>query len=105
MTRGTFVIRNGELVRKGGPKDIRLPVQRSDLPCPMLVSDTMDAAEHVDGRFYESKSAFRKVTKQRGLVEVGNDPGRIKTMKKPDRATRDKAIDSSVERAFARAKA
>jgi hypothetical protein len=99
MTRGSWVYRNGELVEKGGPLDIRLQHPRSDLPCPMLVSDAMPAAEHVDGRFYESKSAFRRVTKEQGFIEVGNDPARFNKPKKPDR---DKAIDASIERAIAR---
>jgi hypothetical protein len=96
--RGTFVYRGGQLVEKGGPQDIRLPVQRSDLPCPMLVSDSMDAAEHVDGRFYDSKSAFRAVTKANGLTEVGNE----KLNHKP-RVDRSKGIDQAIDRAIARA--
>jgi hypothetical protein len=75
---------------------------RSSLPMPLIISDSMPAAEHVDGKFYESKSAFRRVTKARGLIEVGNDPARHRKPAKPDR---DKAIDASIERAFARAKA
>ena len=101
MTRGRFVIRNGEVVRKGGPKDIPLPVKRSDLPCPMLISDDMPAAEHVDGNFYTSKSGFRAVTRANGLTEVGNE--KMPTKPKISKADRDKAIDSAVERAVARA--
>jgi hypothetical protein len=59
--------------REGRADDVRPAVQRSDLPCPMLISDTMDAAEHVDGRFYTSKSEFRKVTRANGLTEVGTE--------------------------------
>jgi hypothetical protein len=33
----------------------------------------MDPTEQVDGRFYESKSAFRRVGRQLGLTEVGNE--------------------------------
>lgn len=65
----------------------------------MLLSDTMDAAEHVDGKFYTSKSEFRKVTKARGLIEVGNDPARLKPSKRPRPS--DKAISDSVDKAFA----
>lgn len=93
-------MRNGKLVLKGGPKDIRQPVTRSSLPCPMLIGDSMPAAEHVDGNFYESKSAYRAVTKARGLIEVGNDPARFNRPAKPDR---DKGIDQAIERAIARA--
>ena len=48
--------------------------QRSDLPSPMLVRDQMDPTWHPsDGKEYESKSEFRRVTASRGGVEVGND--------------------------------
>lgn len=97
--RGTWVYRGGELVEKGGPKDIRPLPQRSDLPCPMLVSDIMDAAEHVDGRFYTSKSEFRKVTRANGLIEVGNDPARHKVTKRT--RVSEKSISDSVDKAFA----
>ncbi len=96
--RGTWVYRNGRLVEKGGPDDIRFYVSRSNLPAPMLISDHMPECEHVDGKFYTSKSAFRAVTKANGLTEVGNDTSR--TPKMPDR---DKAIDQAVDRAIARA--
>jgi len=46
---------------------------RSDLPCPMVISDTMDAVEQVDGKFYTSKSAFRAVGRAHGLTEVGTE--------------------------------
>lgn len=98
--RGTWVYRNGQLVEKGGPDDIRLQPVRSDLPCPMLISDSMPAAEHVDGKFYESKSAFRAVTKANGLIEVGNDSQRFNRPKPIDN---DKAISDSIDRAIARA--
>lgn len=77
-----------------------VPAARSSLPCPMIISDAMGAAEHVDGNFYESKSAFRAVTKARGLTEVGNDPARFKRPTKPK--ADDAAIDRAVERAFAK---
>ena len=50
-----------------------LPPARSRLPRPYVISDIMDATEQVDGRFYTSKSAFRKVGRQHGLIEVGNE--------------------------------
>jgi len=46
---------------------------RSDLPCPNVISDAMDPTEQVDGRFYTSKAAFRRVGKQLGLTEIGNE--------------------------------
>lgn len=67
------------------------------LHCPMISSDTMDPVEHVDGKFYTSKSAFRAVTKANGYVEVGNDPARHRRPPppKPDR----KAIKEAVAKA------
>jgi hypothetical protein len=48
--------------------------QRSEnMPLPFVISDTMEPTEQVDGRFYESKSAFRAVGRANGLVEVGTE--------------------------------
>jgi len=46
---------------------------RSALPCPHIIGDIMPATEHVDGKFYTSKSSFRAVTRSLGLTEVGNE--------------------------------
>jgi hypothetical protein len=56
---------------------------RSELPLPSVISDSMEPIEHVDGRFYASKAAFRAVTKAHGLTEVGNE----KTAKPKTRAS------------------
>ncbi len=45
----------------------------SDLPCPQIISDHMPPTEQVDGKFYESKSAFRAVGRANGLIEIGNE--------------------------------
>ena len=45
----------------------------SALPLPYVISDTMPPTEQVDGKFYESKSAFRAVGRALGLTEVGNE--------------------------------
>ena len=100
MNRGTWVYRNGLLVEKGGPLDVRRTVARSDMPCPMLISDHMPECEHVDGKFYSSKSAYRRVTKANGLIEVGNDPARFSRPKRPNR---DKGIEQAIDKAIARA--
>jgi hypothetical protein len=39
---------------------------------PYVITDTMPPTEQVDGRFYESKRAFRAVGRSLGLTEVGN---------------------------------
>jgi hypothetical protein len=46
---------------------------RSALPCPHVISDTMDAVEQVDGRYYTSKRQYRAVGRSLGLTEVGNE--------------------------------
>lgn len=78
---------------------VQIAPARSSLPCPMMISDTMDPTEHVDGKFYTSKSQYRAVTKASGYIEVGNDPARHKRTPapKPDR----KAIKEAVGKAMA----
>lgn len=47
---------------------------RSDLSAPMLMRDHIDPFQSMaDGQFYDSKSAYRRTLKERGLVELGND--------------------------------
>lgn len=58
-------------------------VAPGNFPCPRVMSDTMDPTEHVDGKHYDSKSAYRAVTKAHGYVEVGNDPARLRPQTKP----------------------
>jgi hypothetical protein len=49
------------------------PDNRSDLPRPYVISDIMEPTEQVDGRFYTSKKEFRRVGRELGLIEVGNE--------------------------------
>lgn len=69
MPRETYVWRNGELVLKelAGPRGSG----------PMVISDDLgQQLEHhgySDGRKTDSKSTFRRWTKEAGLVEKGND--------------------------------
>lgn len=68
---------------------------RSDgLAVPSFISDTMDPTEHIDGRFYTSKSQFRAVTKANDCTEIGNDPARLRrpTMVKPNPAKNREAL-------------
>lgn len=98
-SRGTWVMRNGKIVEKGGPEDVLPPVARSGLPCPQIMSDTMEPVQSmVDGRFYTSKAKMRASYRAAGVVEVGNDPARLKPKAKP-RPDR-KAIRKSVRKAF-----
>jgi len=44
-----------------------------------VIQDTMPPTEHmIDGRIYESKSAFRAVTKAHGCVEIGTEKQKIR---------------------------
>lgn len=54
-------------------KRLHKPPARSSLPMPMVISDIMPETEQVDGKFYTSKSEFRRVGKALGLIEVGNE--------------------------------
>ena len=76
------------------------PVARSHLACPRVIGDGMDPTEHVDGKFYESKSAYRAVTKAHGYIEVGNDPARLRTPPKPkgDPVKRRQAVEKAIAR-------
>jgi hypothetical protein len=51
--------------------------QRSALPLPYVISDTMNPVEQVDGKFYTSKRQYQAVGKAHGLIEVGNDTARF----------------------------
>jgi len=58
-----------------------------------VISDIMDPARHMcDGKLYDSKSEFRRITKQHGCVEVGNDPSimnpKPRQWKAPDKRER-----------------
>jgi hypothetical protein len=90
VSRGTFVIRNGELVEKGGPLDIRPVPARSHLPSPMLNMDSIgDLRSMADGKIYSSKSALRRGYKAAGVVEMGSDAPRSAPAPKRERITKD----------------
>lgn len=77
------------------------PAARSDLPFPMIVSDTMDPVQSMlDGKFYTSKALLRATYKAAGVTEVGNDPARLakRQKAKPDR----REIRDTLEKAEAR---
>jgi hypothetical protein len=74
VIRGTWVFRNGEMVAKGSPEDIRYRPPRSHLPAPMLISDHLaDVVNPVNGRPYDSKSAYYKAVRSAGCEIMGND--------------------------------
>jgi hypothetical protein len=47
-------------------------MNRSHLSMPNVITDTMPPTEQVDGKFYESKRAFRARGRELGLTEVGD---------------------------------
>jgi hypothetical protein len=67
---------------------------RSDLPLPYVISDIMPETEQVDGKFYTSKSAFRRVGRSHGLTEVGNEKLKPKQRATADPAERKKRRNS-----------
>jgi len=81
-------------------KDTVAPA-RSRLPCPNVISDTMDAVEQVDGKFYTSKSQFRAVGRSLGLIEVGNEKPKPLVRSTDQRAVKDarrKALRTAAEK-------
>jgi len=77
------------------------PVARSSLPCPMVISDEMPPCEQVDGRYYTSKSEFRKIGRSLGLVEIGNEkvgPKRRSTDDRRTKAARQQALRIAAEK-------
>ena len=78
-----------------------IPVARSSLPCPSVISDTMDATEQVDGKFYTSKSQFRAVGRSLGLIEIGNEKPKPLVRSTDQRAVKDarrKALRTATEK-------
>lgn len=75
--------------------------KRSDLPCPMVLSDIMEPVQsQVTGKVHESKSAIRAEYRAHDVTEVGNDAARFRQKVRPkiDR----KQIKATVDRAKAR---
>ena len=97
MSDGWQTTERGTLVKRYGQSRRATPA-RSDLATPMVIGDSMPETEHVDGKFYTSKSAFRAVTKREGYIEVGNDPARLKRPERPksDTKARREAVQKAV---------
>lgn len=72
MARSVWFVDNetGKLLTAEEHRQKNAPPDRSFC----VIDDSMPPTEHlIDGKIYESKSAFRAVTKAHGCVEVGND--------------------------------
>jgi hypothetical protein len=79
----------------------RGPVARSTLPMPHVISDEMPPTEQVDGRFYTSKAAFRRVGRAHGLTEVGTEKLKPKvdaTQTREAKEGRRKSLKKAVEK-------
>lgn len=77
-SRGVWVQdpQTGKLI----PKHLyrRAPVARSHLPSPMVISDSLDGVWNpMDGRHYDSKSAYYRSVRQRGGEIIGNESPRV----------------------------
>lgn len=69
MARVTYVIRNGRMVRKDRAQRLSAgPMVQSD-----YLGDMLEHHGYSDGRRTDSKSTFRRWTREAGLVEKGND--------------------------------
>lgn len=79
----------------------RGPVARSDLPAPRIASDVMAPVQSMaTGQMYDSKSAIRAEYRRLGMIEIGNDPSRLRPRKRPK--VSDAAINETVEKAVAK---
>jgi len=59
------------------------------------ISDSMDPTRHmINGRYYESKSKFRQITKDAGCIEVGNETETMLKPKKQIISTKQERVDS-----------
>lgn len=96
---GWFRTERGTLMKRYGPP--ATPVARGSFPTPMFTSDCMEPTEHLDGKHYTSKSQYRAVTKAHGMIEVGNDPARLRPKPKPmpDKQARVDAVKRAVAKA------
>lgn len=65
-------------------------VARSDLPAPMLISDSLaDVLNPADGKRYDSKSKYYAAVKAKGCEIVGSDAGKTASPRKVDDPTAD----------------
>lgn len=71
MARKVYVWRDGKFLEVTNSN-------REVTPRTQIMTDTMPDTWHpCDGKKYDSKSAFRRVTKAHGCEELGNDKGDV----------------------------
>jgi hypothetical protein len=73
-----------------------LPPARSALPCPFVISDTIEPTEQVDGKFYTSKARFRAVGRALGLTEVGTEKPKPKQRTHSDPVKRRRTFERAI---------
>lgn len=57
--------------------------RRGDYPAPRIAGDVIDPVQsQATGKVYDSKSALRAEYRRLGMVEVGNDPARLRPRKR-----------------------
>lgn len=70
MTRGVWVIRNGNLI----PKHLAPPLHRTFGTAPGIIMDSMGSTmNHADGRRYDSKRAYERAVRAAGCEIIGNE--------------------------------
>jgi hypothetical protein len=97
MGRIVGLIRDGKFLNEDEISEfsVKQPV------APNVIDDTMAPLRHlVTGEVFESKSAFRRVTKMMGLEEVGNDLLSKRKQKVPDLLSEER-VNRAIERAEA----
>jgi hypothetical protein len=103
MSRESYVFDpiSGEVVERDTYYSRQPMPKRSHLPCPRIAGDSMEPVQsQLDGKLYDSKSALRATYRAAGVIEVGNDPARLRPRVKP-RIDRRKVRDT-IEKATAR---
>jgi hypothetical protein len=87
---------NHPLCNENGLVDVNLVYDTPTGAAPFVISDNMDQTRHMaSGKYYDSKSEFRKATKAYGCIEVGNDAQALPKPRKPvtlDRQARRETI-------------
>jgi hypothetical protein len=74
---------------------------RSALPCPNVISDTIEPTEQVDGKYYTSKAAFRATGRALGLTEIGDQkikPRQRASARREEKARRQQSLKLALDK-------
>lgn len=87
MRRTVGIIRNGQYLAAA-------PKEREEVKSAFVHQDTMEALRHpVTGEILESKSAWNRVNRERGLTVVGNDLQSERKQELKEKITEDLILD------------